>query len=104
MRSACQPRLSIPSTSRGSSRGVGMSRGGMMAPAQSLPREAWSSPTGAMMWLRCLRIASELLGHSDPLMTERFYIQAETVQASKRHQDVILAMRKEIRSRAKAKD
>jgi site-specific recombinase XerD len=51
-----------------------------------------------------VRIASDLLGHSDPSMTDRFYIQAETVQASKRHQDVILAMRKEFRSRAKAKD
>jgi len=37
-------------------------------------------------------------------MTERFYIQAETVEASKRHRDVILAMRKEIRSHAKTKN
>jgi len=42
---------------------------------------------------RNVRIASDLLGHSDPSMTERFYIQAETVEASKRHQDVILALR-----------
>jgi len=51
-----------------------------------------------------VRIAAALLGHSDPSMTERFYIQAETVEASKRHQDVILAMREEIRSRAKTKN
>ena len=39
------PRSSRRWTSRGSSRQVGMSRGVMIAPSQSLPSAAWSSPT-----------------------------------------------------------
>jgi len=42
-----------------------------------------------------VRIASDLLGHSDPSMTERFYIQAETIRASRRYQNAILAIRDE---------
>ena len=39
-------------TKRGSSRHVGMSRGVMIAPSQSLPSAAWSSPTVSTMCAR----------------------------------------------------
>lgn len=42
-----------------------------------------------------VRIASDLLGHSDPSMTERYYIQAETIEASRRYQNAVLALRSE---------
>lgn len=51
-RSSRQPRRSISCTRRGSSRQVGMSRGVTMAPSQSLPSEAKSSPTVRTTWAR----------------------------------------------------
>ena len=48
-RSGEKPRRSINSESRGNSRHVARSRGGRIAPSQSLPSEAWSSPTVSTM-------------------------------------------------------
>ena len=52
IRSSEHPRSSMIWTSRGSSRQVGMSRGVTIAPSQSLPSEAWSSPTTRTMCSR----------------------------------------------------
>ena len=38
-------------------------------------------------------IAAELLGHASLAMTERYYIQAGTMEATRRHQQAMLAAR-----------
>ena len=42
-----------------------------------------------------VQIASDLLGHSDPSTTERYYIQASMVEASRKYRNTVLALRDE---------
>jgi integrase len=40
-----------------------------------------------------VRIASQILGHRSTATTERYYNQAQAIEAARRYQDFLLALR-----------
>ncbi|MCU0681522.1 MAG: hypothetical protein MUF34_04555 [Polyangiaceae bacterium] len=73
-RSSRHPRRSISCTRRGSSRQVGMSRGVTMAPSQSLPSEAKSSPTVRTTWARWSTMEASWPAQSGSPRKEAWYM------------------------------